>query len=168
MAIENSFPANLVRQWKNDYSSIIITIINVDYLLIFVDDYFSRWYAHLSLGRCENTGWCPPSYKLVYKPHKLVRYITNKHHSEIGVICTNWTLSLKSAINLMKSPFSDGFPGGFPFWSCVHQLDAIVAGGTTQLLSRCWDWWPLRQTRALGGGNRDPRAKKTGGKLQWP
>ena len=28
----------------------------------------------------------------------------------------------------MKSPFSDGFPGGFPFWSCVHQLNAIVAG----------------------------------------
>ena len=40
MAIENSFPANLLRQWKNDYSSIIITIINVDYLLIFVDDFF--------------------------------------------------------------------------------------------------------------------------------
>ena len=35
----------------------------------------------------------PPSYKLVYKPHEYYRYITNKNHSEIGVMFTNLKLS---------------------------------------------------------------------------
>jgi len=38
--------------------------------------------------------WCPPSYVCWFiLPWKLVRYITNKNPSLIGVICANWTLS---------------------------------------------------------------------------
>ena len=35
------------------------------------------------------TGWCPPSYKLVYKPHEYYGYICHKPVREMGVICTN-------------------------------------------------------------------------------
>ena len=37
----------------------------------------------------------PKRYKLVYKPHEYYRYITNKNHSEMGVICTNLANELR-------------------------------------------------------------------------
>ena len=51
----------------------------------------------------EGTRGRPPSCKLVtvyISPWKLVRYITNKNHSEIGVICTN--LAIPNGHHLME------------------------------------------------------------------
>ena len=45
----------------------------------------------LGMGNCElgAQGGAPPSYKWLIIPWKLVRYITNKNHSDIGLIGTN-------------------------------------------------------------------------------
>ena len=38
--------------------------------------------------------WSPPSYKWIKKSHELVRYITYKSHSEIGLMFTNLATEL--------------------------------------------------------------------------
>jgi hypothetical protein len=62
----------------------------------------------------EGTRWCPPSCKFVtvyISPWKLVRDITNKNHSEIGVICSNLAIE--------RAPPYEGFLASFIHW--VHR-----------------------------------------------
>ena len=56
--------------------------------------YFSEgWVNHqpdnYSIVQCGAPQWC----LLVYKPHEYYSYLRTINHSEIGVMCTNWTLS---------------------------------------------------------------------------
>ena len=104
--------------------------------------------------RCH-TRWCPKLCLLVYNPINY-RYITNKNHSEIGVICTNLAIYL-GGTTLYQRPMSNGrFPG--------------VASPEHQPTSRhfqasawpCWETggWPSLGVRATSR-KRSPRPMAT-------
>ena len=74
--------------------------------------FWRRWKQNWSSFRLLRSsgvdGWCPPNDKWVMLSHEYYRYITNKNHSEMGLMCTNL------ANDLGHHPVGNYFHGKIP------------------------------------------------------